>query len=94
MVQKHEMQFIRMIKGEFQLTSHKLPSLFLAKALCEIPREKVLCGDSRQCYQRPSLVCDEVKYNGEMDMTEMGYECAAWNDQSVHEHKYTEDVSE
>jgi hypothetical protein len=80
-----------MIKGEFQLTAPTIPNSFFAKALCEIPKQKVICGDSRHCYQQESLLCDEITYNGDMSTTEMGYECAAWNDESVWEHKFNQE---
>lgn len=91
LVQKNDMKFIRMNKGQFQLTSPTLKSFF-GKSLCEIPKQKIVCGDSRYCYQRASLLCDEIKYDGEMDTTEMGYKCAAWNDESVWPHTYKENV--
>ncbi|CBY06740.1 unnamed protein product [Oikopleura dioica] len=91
LVQKHAMKFIRMIKGEFQLASPSIPKAFFAKALCEIPKQKIICGDSRFCYQQQSLLCDEITYNGDMSTTEMGYECAAWNDESVHSHEFKQD---
>ena len=91
LVAKNDMKFIRMNKGQFQLTSPSLKSFF-GKSLCEIPKQKIVCGDSRYCYQPESLLCDEIKYDGEMDTTEMGYKCAAWNDESVWPHAYKENV--
>ena len=45
-------------------------------------------GDGNICWQPLSDVYDAVEYSGTQSRSNGGYECANWNDESVHEHKF------
>ena len=92
-IARRQAKFIKMVRGSFKLAAPTERG-FSARVLCEAPKSKRSCGDPRFCYQPKSILCEKIEYSGDMAVSEMGYECAAWNDESVHPHKFTENVSQ
>ena len=45
-------------------------------------------GDGNICWQPLSDVYDAVEYSETQSRSNAGYECANWNDESVHEHVF------
>jgi len=77
-------------QGKINLTKKNHKSFFAA-ALCEMEIPKVSIGDPDFCWQPPSAHFKAVEYTGKQSRTNTGYDCAAWNDESKHEHKVKPD---
>jgi len=80
-------QFFKSNAGKFTLTKPGHRS-FGAAALCEMKKTKPIAGDGNICWQPLSDVYDAVEYTGTQSRSNGGYDCANWNDESVHEHKF------
>ena len=50
-----------------------------------------MLANPETCWQPASSLYDAVTYSGTMDVTNEGFSCANWNDESVHEHKWFKD---
>ena len=46
--------------------------------------------DTKKCWQPKSSLFDPVKYEGKLSVSEQGFKCAAWNDQTMHPHKFSD----
>jgi len=85
---KAQMKNIKMIKGKWSLTKPGLRT-FGGAAVCEMPKPKVAVGNPDVCWQPQSDIYDSLAYTGDLSFTEQGYECAAWDDESTHAHKWS-----
>merc|ERR1719469_696890 len=84
---RQQMKNIRMNKGKLSLTKPGQRT-FGAAALCEMNKPKVVVGDPTVCWQPQSEIYDQLAYAGDLAITEQGFECTAWDDESVHEHAW------
>ena len=85
--------FIQSKGGKWQLVNPKVPQS-LASAICELSKQIVHERLTRSqanpeiCWQPSSTIYDFTNYTGTLSVTNGGYECAHWNDNSTHLHNY------